>query len=314
MSLREVLSTEQLLTRRGLSNLIGEIVFPLQGALTTGLILESGELLAGTEDKRLLRVNLKSQEIVCIKTPRMVTALHQTRSSGKILVGMNQGVLAELHEDTLVLNKSFLTIPTRKLWHTPWNKNDYDIHSFVEGPEARIVAAIHVGGLVESHDDGKTWKQLPCGMNRIVRTAEGDFDVISGPGLNPDVHQVLIHPTDKNLLLAATRDGFYVSEDSGENFEPRNHGIVQGDKKANYQRSFAVLPESEVWLVASAEGPGELPTSRLYRSDDRGGSWHQVNGLPHAAPHIDTIKGLSNGKALALVGNEIYLSEDWGQH
>ncbi len=313
LELRQFLSDRLILTNQGVSNLLGEVIIPQMGEFTTGALLSSGVLLAGTKDCQLLIHDPESKSTVTLDTPGMVTAIHESSTSGRIFIGMNQGILAELESEQLAINQSFLSIPTRTLWHTPWDRNDYDIHSLSEDSSGRLIAAIHVGGVVQSQDGGTNWTQLPSGLKRLVRLGAKNFDIEEGEGLNPDVHQLSFHPKTDNHIHAATRDGFYVSEDGGHTFEGRNNGIIQEGKTRNYQRSFGIFPDKDIWLVASAEGPGEQETTFLYRSIDQGQSWTKVSGLPEPSPHIDTITCYEQGRALALVQQDIYLSEDYGK-
>ena len=311
-STRHFLSEAQITTGSGIKNLLGEVIIPFKSRATTALITSRGDAIIGGEDRQLEIYKKGMSEPVRLNTHRMVTALFESPTSGRIFVGMNQGILAELVEDKLELNKSVLTVPTRKSWHTPWDKNDYDLHSFSETRGGRLFCAIHVGGVLVSEDKGSTWRQIQNGMDRIIRTEGGEFDIRQGAGLNPDVHQIKAHPTCENVLLAATRDGFYVSEDGGKTFEPRNGDIVETLGVKNYQRSLGIFPDKEIWLCATAEGPGALDTSRLLRSKDQGRSWKEVMGIPTPAPHIDSIECFRHGRAVALVGNSIFVSEDYG--
>ena len=76
----------------------------------------------------------------------------------------------------------------------------------------RVYAAVEVGGVLRSDDGGASWA-LAAGSN-------GNPD-LSGPPeplIYPDVHDLAVHPSDPDLVFAATGGGFYRSDDGGANW------------------------------------------------------------------------------------------------
>ena len=68
-----------------------------------------------------------------------------------------------------------------------------------------ILAAVHVGGIPRSEDGGATWTPtLP---------------------ILHDVHELAIHPTDPNLVAAATAVGLCVSRDAGRSWRVITEGL-----------------------------------------------------------------------------------------
>jgi photosystem II stability/assembly factor-like uncharacterized protein len=74
---------------------------------------------------------------------------------------------------------------------------------------ARGYAAVEVGGVLISADDGQTW-QLAGGSD-----GRPQFRRPPAPQIHPDVHSILVHPTSADLVFAPTGGGFYRSEDGG---------------------------------------------------------------------------------------------------
>lgn len=318
-----------ILTRSGLTDLEGRVyeLEKLAGSsvMTTqsdsifsnGLLTRSGRLIVVEHLPKnplvdTISIYVKGELVSRIASDLMVTNLFETQE-GRVFVGTNGGMLGVLSDSNgIVWNRSFCTLPSRQLWHTPWG-GPPDIHSMVQSINGTLYAAVHVGGIVSSIDGGESWKQLSSGFARIVRDGSGSLIIVDGPGLNPDVHDIACHPLEPETLLAATRDGFYVSENGGEDFEARNDGIDLNFPGAmNYQRSLAIFPDRDVWLVASASGPNRGLDSRLFRTENRGRSWAQVNGIPKDSDHIDTMRASFGGRAIALVGSSIFESFDYG--
>jgi photosystem II stability/assembly factor-like uncharacterized protein len=65
----------------------------------------------------------------------------------------------------------------------------------------RLYAAIEVGGMLISDDDGQHWKPAVRGLD------------------DPDVHQILPSAKRKGLVVAACGEGVYRSEDGGEQWQ-----------------------------------------------------------------------------------------------
>lgn len=75
---------------------------------------------------------------------------------------------------------------------------------------SRAYAAVEVGGVLRSDDEGETWK--------LARGSDGnpDLDGPPAPLIYPDVHSIAVHPRSPDLVLAPTGGGFYRSTDGGE--------------------------------------------------------------------------------------------------
>src|SRR5439155_24761820 len=87
---------------------------------------------------------------------------------------------------------------------------------------------VHVGGIPRSRDGGATW--------------EPTIDV------DADVHQVLTHPQDANLILAAAAVGLCVSRDGGDTYRFVTDGL-----HSSYARAGAIAGDTV--LLSACDGP-----------------------------------------------------------
>ena len=214
-------------------------------------------------------------------------------AEGRLLVGTAEARVAEVENGQLNFLTSFDNIPERQLWKTPWG-GPPDLRSFAIARDGAIYANIHVGWIARSKDSGQTWQNLK-------------------QGLEMDVHQVAAHPHEMTTVFAATASGFYFSQDQGQTFTRSGQ-----EMPSHYQRSCAVFPEGEVYLTSTSRGPHGSAEARLYRSQDSGQNWTQVEGLPDQIDrNIDTFQISIINEATALVvieDNQLYQTTDLGYH
>jgi hypothetical protein len=209
----------------------------------------------------------------------------------RLLVGTEAARLAWVSDGGLDFINGFDAVPERTLWKTPWG-GPPDVRSLAVSTDGTLYANIHVGWIARSQDDGKTWQNLR-------------------EGLEMDVHQVATHPADPRVVFAATARGFYLSKDYGDTFAHQHNGMPY-----SYQRACACFPQRDVYLVSTSRGPRSKSDALLYRSEDDGKTWSQVNGLPEqVSENIDTFQILTrrDGHALVIVDDTaVYETRDWG--
>jgi photosystem II stability/assembly factor-like uncharacterized protein len=78
---------------------------------------------------------------------------------------------------------------------------------------ARVYAAVEVGGVLRSHDNGENW-QLAEGSD-----GNPSFDGPPEPFVYPDVHSIEVYPLSPDLVYAPTGGGFYRSKDGGKTWK-----------------------------------------------------------------------------------------------
>jgi len=138
--------------------------------------------------------------------------------------------------------------------------------------------------LWRSLDGGETWQSLPF------------------PDRVTSISQVIPSPDDPLRLYAATREGFYLSEDGGANWQPHNEGLIASDVHA-----LVDVPGTLGRIYAATTmGVFRLEGARRWVSQSRGLSDMNVSSLAvdprtHAFLYAATRKG------------GIYRSEDGGK-
>jgi PKD repeat protein len=104
-------------------------------------------------------------------------------------------------------------------------------------------------GVFKSYDGGQTWEMSNTGMGNKI------------------VGRLIQHPTDPDMILAASSGGIYKSYDAGANWEHKSGG-------GNFKEIVFKADNPEI-VFASANG-------KFYRSTDTGETWTQItSGIPN---------------------------------
>lgn len=221
-------------------------------------------------------------------TGRTALCLADTRANaeGGILLGTSEAHLARVGLDGhLGLVGSFEDAPGRGSWHTPWG-GPPDTRSISEDATA-VFVNVHVGGVLRSRDEGKTW--------------EPTIDI------DADIHRVV---TAHGRVYAAGAGGLWASRDQGESWRLSTEGL-----HATYCRSVAVC--GDTLLVSASSGP-HGGRAALYRSSLEGGSFERCrDGLPQwFEGNLDSlcVDALPGGSlaAFATEDGDVYASADQG--
>jgi photosystem II stability/assembly factor-like uncharacterized protein len=149
----------------------------------------------------------------------------------------------------------------------------------------RLYAAIEVGGLLVSDDDGRQWRAAVAGLD------------------DPDVHQILPSARHKGVVVAACGEGTYRSQDRGNRWEKitpqgnRTFGsaVTEDDSGAIYLGM--ALGRPNTWLRK------ERADAALFVSQDRGAHWDVA------------VEGLSGGimaMCRAMDGRGVFVSTSEG--
>ncbi|MBI2216338.1 MAG: hypothetical protein HYU51_03480 [Candidatus Rokubacteria bacterium] len=184
---------------------------------------------------------------------------------------------------------SFEAVEGRDAWYTPWG-DPADVRSITVAGDGTIFVNVHVGGVVRSRDDGRSWRPT--------------VDIES------DVHQVLAHPTRAEIVLVAAAAGFGISRDRGDSWD-----FVTAGLHAHYARAVAVSDETV--LLSASTGPGGRRAA-IYRKllDAESGFERCRDGLPEwFGDNIDTACLVATGP-LVVCGTgdgRVFRSPDSGQ-
>jgi hypothetical protein len=204
-----------------------------------------------------------------------------------VFVGTAGAHLVRLDGDALVPVAAFDGAPGRETWGTPWG-GPPDVRSLAAAPDGTLFVNVHVGGVVRSTDDGKTW------------TPTIDVDA--------DVHQVIFDP-GSGLVLAAAAVGLAVSADHGETWRVDTDGL-----HGTYSRAVAVAGDHV--LLTVSDGPFTRQAA-LYRRPlaSQGPLTRVTDGLPDWFAHnVDSHWVAARGEEAALVtqDGDVYESHDAG--
>ena len=166
---------------------------------------------------------------------------------------------------------------------------------------------IEQGALLKTTDDGESFREI---------------DAYAAPEDRQwkEVHRLLIHPTDPDLMYLATGEGLYRTRDGGTTFDNVHHrGLRMGYPE------FLFLDPSDhktVLMAGSHLNPTEwfkdgIADSTILRSIDQGESWTEQNaGFPN--PVIGAFEAMSMhlwyGGMTLVIGTatgELYATDDY---
>ena len=148
-------------------------------------------------------------------------------------------------------------------WSLPYSPEAGCVRGFAfHGP--RLYAAVEVGGVLVSEDQGETWS-LAGGSD-----GKPSFAGPPEPFVYPDVHSLEVHPSSPDLVYAPTGGGFYRSLDGGKTWK------LFYDC---YCRAVWVDPQNpDHMILGPAEGVDR--NGRIEESQDGGETWSMAsNGL-----------------------------------
>lgn len=127
----------------------------------------------------------------------------------------------------------------------------------------RLYAAIEVGGMLVSDDEGRHWSQIDGGLD------------------DPDVHQILPSTKSKGLVIAACGEGAYRSSDRGEHWEkitpPGNRTFGSAVTEDGSGTVYLAMAQGRpsTWLRK------DRADAALFASQDGGTHWDVLlEGLP----------------------------------
>jgi hypothetical protein len=219
-------------------------------------------------------------EIVCL-----------AETSQGVLAGTEEAHLLRLVGDdgTLAPVEAFETVEGRETWYTPWG-GPPAVRSIAQDLAGRLHANVHVGGIPSSVDAGVSWAPTI------------DIDA--------DVHQVVAHPTQPDVVLAAGAVGLAVSVDGGSSWRIEREGL-----HATYARAVAVAGERV--LVSVSNGP-RGGRGAIYRGGLEPGATFErcTEGLPvWFDGNIDSgwLDARGSEVAFGTGDGEVFVSQDAGE-
>lgn len=203
---------------------------------------------------------------------------------------------------------SLRTVPGADKWtfipppHHPHVKSI----SFHPSDPATFFVLVEQGALLKTTDDGTTWAEIDT-----YATPEDTFW--------HEVHRLLIHPHDPELMYLATGEGLCRTRDGGATFDNVHH---RGERVGYPEFLFLDPTDHRTILMAGSHlNPTEwfkdgIADSTILRSGDQGDSWTEPNaGFPN--PVIGAFEAMSMhlwyGGMMLVIGTatgEIYATDD----
>jgi hypothetical protein len=211
-------------------------------------------------------------------------------TSHGVLAGTEEAHLLRLVGDgVLALLEAFETVGGRETWFTPWG-GPPAVRSISQDLAGRLHANVHVGGIPRSVDAGASW--------------EPTIDI------DADVHQVVAHPTEPDVVLAAGAVGLAVSVDGGSSWRIEREGL-----HATYARAVAVAGDRVLLSVSNGPRAGR---AAIYRIALEPGSTFErcTEGLPEWFDgNIDSgwLDARGSEVAFGTGDGEVFVSHDAGE-
>jgi hypothetical protein len=212
-------------------------------------------------------------------------------TSHGVLAGTEEAHLLRLVGDdgTLAPVEAFETVEGRETWFTPWG-GPPAVRSIAQDLGGRVHVNVHVGGIPRSLDAGASW----------VPTID----------IDADVHQVVAHPTQPDVVLAAGAVGLAVSVDGASSWRIEREGL-----HATYARAVAV---AGAWVLLSVSNGPRGGRGAVYRTALEPGSTFErcTEGLPEWFDgNIDSgwLDARGSEVAFGTGDGDVFVSDDAGE-
>lgn len=133
-------------------------------------------------------------------------------SKGRVYVGTDPADLFFSDDEgkTWTLNQSFFKVEGKERWFGA-GTDGTALHSILINPgnDSHIIAAVSVGGVLESKDRGQSWKYINKGL-------QADFMPDKEDPVVQDPHLVEMSASSPNVLWQQNHCGIFKSDNSGE--------------------------------------------------------------------------------------------------
>lgn len=207
-------------------------------AVTADSLAET--VYVGTFDNGLFRSRDDGQTFESIgkdKLPQRIMSLHISPVSKRLYAGTEPSELHYSDDDgeTWYEMSALQNLPSKSEWSFPPRPDTHHVKDIASGTldESFVLAGIELGGIMRSVDGGETFED---------RKEGSQFDV----------HNLIIHPANDNLLYEAGGGGYAWSDDKGKTWATDNTGLGE----FTYLVHVAVDPgDKDTVLVSAARGP-----------------------------------------------------------
>jgi hypothetical protein len=254
----------------------------------TSLAVRGDELLAIAGRRSLMRRDATGAWQAVASSQDLEIACVVAADAG-VFVGTQDAHLLRSEGAALLPVDGFERVEGREKWYTPWG-GPPAVRSMAVDLAGRLHANVHVGGIPRSTDGGATW--------------EPTIDV------DADVHQVIAHPEEPDVVLAAGAVGLAISEDGGATWRVERDGL-----QSSYARAVAVAGGSILVTVSAGPRGGR---AAVYRTTLEPGTRFEkcAEGLPEwFEGNIDTGWLVASGSTAAFATGDgrLFASDDTGE-
>ncbi len=269
-------------TKSGIRVLVNPSGDAVDSVDVTTLALDNGTLWALLDHRQVCRIRDGKVDHVAIVDGPIGWCL--LVKDGVAWVGTANAGLFRLDGNRMVPVASFDSAPTRSEWHQPGGRSPSTWSMAADAD--RIFVNVHVGGILASDDNGRSWA--------------------STIDLHHDVHQVSVG-SDGRLWAATGIKSLAESRDAGRTWTYHGKGL-----HARYLT--CAVPTSDGVLVAASSGH-RATDGAIYRFDGEGFELC-ANGLPERLGATLNARQLAaRGETAAVAGFDrcLYASHDGGR-
>jgi photosystem II stability/assembly factor-like uncharacterized protein len=220
---------------------------------------------------------------------------------GAILCGTEPARLFRSHDEglTWVELSGIRDLPVHQEWYLPYSPRAGAVRNVLAPGDGRLLAAVEVGGLLESADGGATWSVAPVGPNDDIHQVSGHLQrpELVWTSLGYAALRSRRRETDAPPLGGVGR-----SRDGGRTWEVLH---------THYTRS-TIVPRARPDLVLAGPAPAVGRGGRIEVSRDQGDSWEPAgSGVPMPMPDmVEVFDQAPDGSVYALCsGGRLLRSE-----
>lgn len=140
-----------------------------------------------------------------------------------------------------------------------------------------IWAGMEVNGAMRSDDGGESWTDLSEGLINLSRQPHLESALLTKDKAEGmlDVHAICVSSAAPETPFLALRMGLFRGEDRGMSWTDLNIG--RHASHLRYGRDIVVAPWNPNTLVACVADSARGQAGRIYRSEDTGATWTQID-------------------------------------